>query len=63
MISDGDTDLTSSLYEELYYKKYINHWRTKDSETLELDLHDYSRGMAFAAIKLAIKEVYILLLI
>lgn len=50
----GQNERTINLYYQLYDAGKINHW--SDRENLELDLHSFSRGMAFAAITCAMEE-------
>ena len=50
----GQTEKTMNLYYQLYDAGKVNHWSDRDN--LELDLHSYSRGMAFAAITCAMEE-------
>ena len=54
LFAKGQTERTLSLYFKLYDAGKVNHWSNRDN--LELDLHSYSRGMAFAAIICAIEE-------
>jgi hypothetical protein len=54
----GRTDLSLSMYRSLYSVGHVQHWHDKDH--LEMDLHNFSRGMAFAAIKVAIDEAKII---
>lgn len=54
----GRTDLSLSMYRSLYSAGHVQHWHDKDH--LEMDLHNFSRGMAFAAIKVAIDEAKII---
>ena len=53
--SEGRTDLVIELYRELYECEQIQHWESR--ETLVMDLHGYDRGMAYAALYCALKEV------
>ncbi len=50
----GQMEKTMDLYYQLYDAGKVNHWSNRDY--LELDLHSYSRGMAFAAITCAMEE-------
>ena len=45
------------MYRQLYDMKYVQHWTKFDFDNLELDLHNFSRGMAFAAVYCALHEV------
>ena len=45
LFAKGQTERTLSLYFKLYDAGKVNHWSNPDN--LELDLHSYSRGMAF----------------
>lgn len=51
---NGRTDLALSMYRSLYSAGHVQHWHDKSS--LTMDLHNFSRGMAFSAIKIAIDE-------
>jgi|LauGreSuBDMM15SN_2_FD.fasta_scaffold169576_1 hypothetical protein len=42
------------MYRALYSAGRVQHWH--DKSHLEMDLHNFSRGMAFAAIKIAMDE-------
>ena len=53
--SAGRTEVASAIYEDLYTTGKIQHW--KDRSSLVIDFHNFSRGMAFAAITMAFKEV------
>jgi len=52
---EGHTELVVSLYHELYRKQRLQHWQ--DREALVMDLHGFGRGMAYAAVTVALKEV------
>lgn len=52
---EGRTDLTKEMYECLYIANYIQHW--SDKGNLEIDLHAFSRGMAYGAISVALSEI------
>jgi hypothetical protein len=43
------------IYRSLYTNNYINHWSNRRDN--EMDLHTYSRGMAYAAIYIALSEM------
>ena len=51
---NGRTDLALTMYRSLYSAGHVQHWH--DKSHLEMDLHNFSRGMAFSAIKVAIDE-------
>ena len=51
----GRIDLALSIYTSLYQAHKIQHWQ--DMSNHVMDVHNYSRGMAYAAIDCAIKEV------
>jgi hypothetical protein len=51
----GDTLVCLEMYEQLYQANKVQHW--SDVQAREMDLHTYSKGMAFAAIRCAIDEV------
>eukprot|EP01041_Mallomonas_annulata_P003691 gene3691-7347_t len=55
LFSEGRTDLVLSLYEELYLNELICHWSNRTE--LTMDLHGYDRGMAFAAMYWALREL------
>ena len=52
----GRTDLARDMYEQLYRAGSVNHW--KEREELQMDLHAFSRGMAFAAISRYSFQIY-----
>jgi pentatricopeptide repeat protein len=54
LFSLGQTESLLDLYNALYDAGKINHWSDRDS--FEMDLHTYSRGMAYAAISCALDE-------
>ena len=54
LFAKGDTVKIMELYTALYDAGKVDHWGDRDR--LELDLHSYNRGMAFAAIKCAMEE-------
>ena len=53
--SEGRIDLARQLYSRLYAENRIQHWQNK--ELLVMDLHYFSRGMAYAAIYCAVQEL------
>ena len=53
--SVGTIDLALSAYSSLYSSNKINHW--SDKVNLIMNLHDYSRGLAYAAVSNALQEV------
>ena len=53
----GRTDLARSMYEELYRGGSVSHW--KDRQEMQMDLHAFSRGMAFAAISRWVTASYL----
>jgi pentatricopeptide repeat protein len=56
--SCGRTDLAREIYEDLYTVGRLQHWAERDDvDGACLDLHYFSRSMAFAAISCALKEV------
>ena len=55
VFSVGRVDLASSMYEMMYRAGKVQHWKSRDANLM--DLHDFSRGMAYAAISCALKEV------
>jgi hypothetical protein len=57
LYSLGKTDDVLEIYDLLYKSKRLQHWVTKDKSELTLDLHGFGRGMAFAAISIALNEI------
>jgi hypothetical protein len=58
--SRGRIDIACDIYESAYRAGYLQHWSEQSEggcKVLEIDLHDYSRGMAYAAIRCVFKEV------
>ncbi len=53
--TEGRIDLALEIYKNLYHNGYINHW-SNQAENI-IDLHTYSRGMAYAAITIALSEI------
>jgi hypothetical protein len=55
---EGRTDIAFEMYCQIYKSARIQHWsKFNTNEILEIDLHKYSRGMAYAAIRCALKEI------
>ena len=50
----GDVSKVIELYADLYEAGKLDHWVDRDN--LEIDLHTYNKGMAFAAINCAVEE-------
>jgi hypothetical protein len=59
VIREGRTDLALEIYITLYSSGLIQHWSHKSPQNLEIDLHCFSRGMAYAAITCALTEVFL----
>lgn len=60
--SEGHSEAVAVLYKELYDRGHVNHWATTANSgtadnVLTMDLHGFTRAMAFAAIKTAVTEV------
>jgi len=53
--TEGRIDIAIDMYRKLYSNRYVNHWSNRIQN--EIDLHTYSRGMAYAAISIALSEV------
>lgn len=56
----GEVGMVRTLYDRLYRAGRVNHWVDAKGAALEepvVDLHYFSRGMAYAAINCAIREV------
>ena len=54
---EGRTDAALEMYSSLYAAGQVEHWSNKLPASMELDLHNFSRGMAYAAITNALFEV------
>ena len=58
----GETETVREVYKELFDRGHVNHWSSTeggvdDKQALILDLHSFSRGMAFGAVSCARLEV------
>eukprot|EP01038_Epipyxis_sp_PR26KG_P010147 gene10147-13650_t len=69
LYSLGRLDLATELYQSLYSNNHIQHWANSQSfydlstsddsylPSLEMELHKFNKGMAAAAIKVALDEI------
>lgn len=64
LFAGGRRDLALVLYQKLYRQKRLLHWAVEpssvDTESVRewvMDLHEYSKGMAVAAVSVALAEV------
>eukprot|EP01031_Cornospumella_fuschlensis_P033752 gene33752-40840_t len=53
----GKTEDVLQVYQCLHDNQLVQHWAVKKTDELVIDLHGFGRGMAFAAVSLALKEV------
>ena len=54
----GRTDSAYDIYKAAYETGNIQHWSQSNfSDVLQVDLHRYSRGMAYAAIRCVLNEI------
>ena len=53
--NEGRTDIAFDMYRNIYEHGLIQHWSCADA--LEIDLHKFSRGMAYSAIRCAFDEI------
>ena len=53
--NEGRTDIAYEMYRNIYDNDLIQHWSHIDA--LEIDLHKFSRGMAYSSIRCVFNEI------
>lgn len=54
---EGDVDTMTSLYDYMYHKGIVQHWAVRNGTDLQIDLHHFHKGMAKAAVAMAMREI------